>query len=215
MNANPADAKVSLGRSGLVLKATTFLMAVCLMSLICIHVIAFPPVFVFHVFRATRLLLFVLLLVNIGFAMLISSRKPGHLLMVLLVLVAFLGWLWIPKLIGDAQRQWFLQSGHQEYDRMVENVVKNRSLLASRHPAPFQLDSICGRPGVTGQLNEDGSLLLCFWGRGNDTMHGYWYYSGQMVGTRVTNVFCLPWVPRKYYLRLTNNWYTDLGRLGE
>jgi len=184
-------------------------MAVFLVSCICLDAFAFPGAITYWIMGGASVALVGLFFVNLAFGVLYSGGRIAHLLLAVLVVAVFLGGITSSSLIGDAQARWFLKTGIHEYETMVAKVISEKSSLTSESRP---LDSIVGRSGVWGQTNEDGSVLIRFWGVG-DYMRSYrLYYSGNRMQTQqgTSNVCFFPEMPSDVFVRITNNWYVHL-----
>jgi hypothetical protein len=169
-----------------------------------------PPPFIYDAISTTGLLLALLFFVNLGFALFRSQQRRSHLIMVFMIAIAIV--LIIPvcgKLIGNRQRQWFLQGGIQTYEATVNKITQNRSTLTSTNSLLNEVLGLKDKFRIYGMTNADGSITVRFFGRGNSWRRGYLYYSGnQMIANpSETNTFYLPENPYQFYLRVTNDWY--------
>ena len=175
------------------------------MSAFCMDFFAFVFEWVFCIFLYTPVVLFGLFLVNLVGAVFCSGRRVVCSVMSVLIVAAFFGSIAMHNIIGDAQTRWFLRGGIHEYDKMVEKIYQNRSVLSSEGRS---LDDIVGRTNVSGVTNSDGSLIISFLGRGGRYREEYVYYSGDMVVfSWNTNVFHRTDLPGEFYSHITNHWY--------
>lgn len=158
------------------------------------------------------LLLACLFFVNLGFALFQPKQRMAHLIMGLLI-VTMLFWF-LPLSVKwhmNTQQRWFLQKGIQIYQPMADKIAQNKAMITHN---PTRLDDLVGRPNVYGNTNDDGSVTIEFWGRGNYSRAAYMYYSGNKITIMPgnTNFYCFPCYDgntNDYYhlYHLTNGWY--------
>jgi hypothetical protein len=151
-----------------------------------------------------------LFFVNLGFAVFQSKQRMAHLVMSLLIIIAFCGIFPLClKWGGNTQRQWFFQKGMQTYNLMVDKVIQNKAMLTDEES---RLDDLVGRKGVYGYTNADGSITIRFQGRGNWLRAGYLFYSGSQMTVKPgnTNLYFIPsnnCYKNYHWVHLTNGWY--------
>ncbi|MGA2242856.1 MAG: hypothetical protein ABSH11_12595 [Verrucomicrobiota bacterium] len=196
-----------------IINLTVLLLVIFFASLIWMGFSATYPFFTLFVYAVSLLSLVCLFFVNLGFAVFKSKQRMAHIIMSLLIIVAFCGIF--PLCIkwgGNTQRQWFIQRGIQTYQPMADKVMQNKAKLTDSY---IPLDTLVGRSEVYGHTNADGSITIKFRGRNNYMSVGYLYYSGNKMTVKPgdTNLYFIAnnlgySEPNcYYYVHLTNGWY--------
>jgi amino acid transporter len=193
---------------GTVINITISCLIMFLVSCILLVLSVPPPSFTYFFLGVSGVSLVLLLFLNLGFALFCSKRRIKHITIASLVGLTFcVVFPLCVKWAGNREYQWFMRTGMQTYDTMVDNINRNKSHLTA-WAGP--LDDIAGRAHVYGRANADGSISIWFQGRANYLRAGYLYYSGNQLRLKPgeTNGYFFEDNPNDHpYYHLTNNWY--------
>lgn len=187
-----------------VITSTIFYIVIYLTVILWRTFFANPPFFTMSVLLMSTFALPLFLLLNLGFAIFQSQFRIIFVLLSLMILAAPFIEFHPFKITGDIDRRWFFKKGLPEYNQMVDKILTNQAGLTSEGDS---FDDLIGRPSY-GRTNDDGSIVIQFFGRNGYSRIGYVYYSGvPIVDSKSTNAYDIPDIPGRDFIRLTNNWY--------
>ncbi len=185
---------------------TALFLIILLVSFIWRGLLANTYSFLWIISGVTFVVLEGLLVLNLGFVIFRRGRRMAHTIMSAVIIVTFFGFLPLFAKWGiNTQRRWFFQKGMQQYQVLIDEILKNKSKLKNNQETVLD-DFISRINGVTdihifhifGYTNTDGFVTIRFTGRGNYSRGGYVYYSGNKITNYYTNY---------NLLHLTNAWY--------
>jgi hypothetical protein len=198
MNGSESQVSRSGAASGLLVKITLLYLALLVGLSVWHGTSAYQPAIMALVFPATLFIGMGLFGGNVVTAAFAKGYRARHLAFALFIVAGWIFSSWMNIRHIERRRAWFMQEGVHVYEKSVQEIMQNKSLLADQ---PRLLEGIAHGPVfISGKTNADGTVTIRFAGGEGGVRHGYLFHSGTQLSLTQAN-------PEDRIWHLTNSWY--------